>query len=121
MGTIIVLQKNQILDEAMDGTCTYENYVDSVYLVKQNNFNFDMEFGRYQADLFMKNGVEMEVQPDGSLFLTLKIESSNERVKRSRLWRKIREEFKKELSSDYFINEVLTAEKLNFTTHLHEE
>jgi hypothetical protein len=112
MGTIIVLLK----DEGYEEEGTNEVVVDSVYHTNKENFDVWFEYGKYQAKFYMYKGIVMLSTKSGAIELVYPPKStSNERAKIQRKYSKVRKEFKKELSIRYYIEEVLKAEKVNFT------
>ena len=111
-GTIIVLNKG--VGYHAEGT--YEEVVDSVYHVDIDYFDVWIEFGRYQVKFYRDNGLEMSCNNAGAVnFIYPSKSTSNEKGKIQRKYWKINKDFKKELSMRYYLEEVLKAEKVNFT------
>ena len=112
-GTIIVLNKGEGYEEEN----TYEVVVDTVYHIDKENFDLWYEYGMYQAKFYSDKGVEMFGNDTGTVqFVYPDKSTSNERQKIQRKYWKVNRENKKEVSMRYFIEEVLKAEKVNFTS-----
>lgn len=110
MGTIIVLQKGKGYDE------DYEVVVDAVYHINKKNFALWFEYGMYQAKFYTEKGVDVFCNDSGDVkFKYPEKSTSNERAKIQRKYWKINREHKKELSIRYYIEEILKAEKVDFT------
>jgi hypothetical protein len=78
---------------------------------------------KYRTDLFIKNGVEMLWNENiGTSEIVCRPEwTSNERAKILRRYWRIMKKFTKELSIEYYIEEVLKATKCNFTSYFKDE
>lgn len=111
-GTIIVLNKGEGYEEED----TYQVVVDSVYHTDQENFDVWKGYGTYKAKFYTSKGIIVLCNKSGGIELVYPSKStSNERAKIQRKYWKINKEFNEELSIRYYIEEVLKAEKVNFT------
>ena len=109
-GTIIILNRGEGYDE------DYEVVTDTVYHINKENFDVWKEYGAYQAKFYCEKGVNMICNESGAVQYVYPDKStSNERAKIQRKYWKVNRENKKELSMRYYIEEVLKAEKVNFT------
>jgi hypothetical protein len=102
-GTVIVISR--YAGETEDGS-----YVDNVYFVDIDDFDFDKEFEKYQCKMYKHYGIPVYIE-DG---VRIKEAEHGKKMELNKKLNAFNREHGKKMSELYFLDEILKAKKIEF-------